>query len=148
MSGLSVSQSPEDLPEPRYRKGDIPLIFLGLIVAAAATIAAVGVVVDNTSPASLTLFGKVVPGLTSQWQIFAAGAAVAIIFMTGIMIAFFGIGRAFRLRQELRDLRDEHEQSMHTLELEKRRLQRALEHARSENGAPPQLPSHPMLTSG
>ena len=147
MSGLSVSQCPKIFRNPATGK-DIPLIFLGLIVAALAIVAAVGVILGNTSPASLTLFGKAVPGLTSQWQVFAAGAALAIVFMTGIMIAFFGIGRAFRLRQELRELRDEHEQSMHTLEMDKRRLQRALDHARSENGAPPQRPSRPMITSG
>jgi uncharacterized protein HemX len=122
------------------------LIFLGLMVAALATTVAVGAVLENTSSASLTVFGKVVPGLTSQWQIFAAGAVVAIVFMAGMMLAFFGMGRAFRLRQELRDLRDEHEQSMHTLEMEKRHLQRALEHARSENGRPQQIPSHPVVT--
>jgi uncharacterized membrane protein YgaE (UPF0421/DUF939 family) len=121
------------------------LIFLGLLVAALAMATAVGVVLDNTSPASLTVFHQAIPGVTSQWQVFVAGATVAIIFMAGMMIAFFGIGRAFRLRQEIRDLRDEHEQSMHTMEMEKRRLQRALEHARSENGAPPHLPSHPAV---
>ncbi|MGI8334983.1 hypothetical protein ACRYCC_33940 [Actinomadura scrupuli] len=123
------------------------MIFLGLMVAALATVAAVGVILDSTAPASLSVFGETVPGINSQWQIFSAGVVLAIVFMTGIMIAFFGIGRAFRVRQELRELRDEHEQSMHTLEMEKRRLQRALEHARSGNGGPPQLPAHNVATS-
>jgi uncharacterized integral membrane protein len=118
------------------------------MVAALATVAAVGVILDNTAPASLSVFGNTVPGINSQWQIFSAGVALAIVFMTGIMIAFFGIGRAFRVRQELRELRDEHEQSLHTLEMEKRRLQRALEHARSGNGSPPQLPAHNVVISG
>jgi hypothetical protein len=122
------------------------LIFIGLMVAALALTVAVGIVLENTSPTSLTVFGKAIPGLTSQWQVFAAGAAMAIVFMAGMVIVFFGIGRAFRRREELRDLRDEREQSVHTLEMEKRRLQRALEHARSANGGHAQVSAHRVAT--
>ncbi|MCW2914881.1 MAG: hypothetical protein JWN52_2949 [Actinomycetia bacterium] len=122
------------------------MIFIGLMVAALALTVAVGIVLENTSPTSLTVFGKAIPGLTSQWQVFAAGAAMAIVFMAGMVIVFFGIGRAFRRRQELRDLRDEREQSVHTLEMEKRRLQRALEHARSANGGHAQVPAPRVAT--
>ena len=122
------------------------MIFIGLIVATLALTVAVGVVLENTSPTSLTVFGKAIPGITSQWQVFATGAAMAIVFMAGMMIVFFGIGRSLRRRQELRDLRDEREQSVHTLEMEKRRLQRALEHARSANGGPAQVPPHRVAT--
>jgi predicted ABC-type transport system involved in lysophospholipase L1 biosynthesis ATPase subunit len=120
------------------------MIFLGLAVAAVAAAVGVGVILDNSGPAQLTVFGHEVIGLDSQWHVFMAGAAVAIVFMTGMMLATLGIGRAVRLRRELRDLRDEHQESMTTLEMEKRQLQRELARARSEGGTSP-LPGQPVV---
>jgi hypothetical protein len=106
------------------------MIFLGVLIALAAGAAGVAVVLDNPGPARLTLFGDEVPGITSQWQVFMAGAVVAIVFMAGMMLATLGFRRAMSMRRELRDLRDEHEESLQTLEMERRRLQQALAQAR------------------
>lgn len=109
------------------------MMFLGLAVALAAVVAGTAVVVDNTGKAELTAFGDTVPGITSEWQVFLAGAVVAIVFMAGITLAAFGFNRSARVRRELRDLREEHEESIHTLELEKRQLQRELARFRHDN---------------
>jgi hypothetical protein len=109
------------------------MIFLGLIVAVVAVGVGVAVVLDNSDATQLTLFGETIPGITSQWQIFAAGAAVAVVFMSGMVVAVLGVGRAIRVRRELRDLRDSHEESLTTLEMEKRHLQRELARARREH---------------
>jgi len=109
------------------------MMFLGLAVAIAAVVAGAAVVVDNTGKAELTAFGDTVPGITSEWQVFLAGAVVAIVFMAGITLAAFGFNRSARVRRELRELREEHEESIHTLELEKRQLQRELARFRHDN---------------
>jgi hypothetical protein len=106
------------------------MIFLGLTVAIAALVVGGSVVVDNTGPTRLRLFGETVPGVTEQWHIFLAGAVIAIIFVLGVAIAAFGFRRAMGIRRELRDLREGREESLQTLEMEKRQLQQELEHAR------------------
>ncbi|MFF5261974.1 hypothetical protein ACFY4C_23805 [Actinomadura viridis] len=106
------------------------MIFLGLLLAGAAVAFATAVVLENSGAAQLNAFGETVPGVTQEWQVFAAGAVVAIVFMTGIALATFGFRRTMGLRRELRDLRYEHEESMQTLEMEKRHLQRELAQAR------------------
>jgi hypothetical protein len=65
-----------------------------------------------------------------QWQVFVAGAGVAVVFMLGMIFIFSGIGRTIRKRRDLRYLREEHEESLTTLEMERRRLQRELARAR------------------
>jgi uncharacterized integral membrane protein len=111
------------------------MIFLGLLVAAAAAGVGVGVVLDNTTDAQLTFLGNAVPGLNSMRHVFLAGAVVAIVFMGGMIVSVLGIGRAVRVRRELRDLRDEHEESLTTLEMEKRHLQRELARVRQQGPA-------------
>ncbi|NDU76279.1 hypothetical protein GWI34_27155 [Actinomadura sp. DSM 109109] len=106
------------------------MIFLGLLVALAAGAVGVAAVLDGSDAARLTLFGDEVPGITSQWQVFMAGAAVAVVFMAGMTIASLGFRRAVHMRRELRELRDEHEESLQTLEMERRKLQQALAQAR------------------
>lgn len=106
------------------------MIFLGLLVALAAGAVGVAVVLDDPGAARLTVFGEEVPGVTSQWHVFMAGAVVAIVFMAGMMVASLGLRRSMNMRRELRDLRDEHEESLQTLEMERRRLQQALAQAR------------------
>ena len=117
------------------------MIFLGLIVALAAAVAGVAVVLDNTGDARLSVFGEQIPGITQQWHVFMAGAVVAIVFMAGAMVAAFGFRRAMNLRRELRDLRDEREESLQTLEMERRRLQQALAQARRGMGDRPSVPA-------
>ncbi|MFI0374310.1 hypothetical protein ACH35V_41180 [Actinomadura sp. 1N219] len=106
------------------------MIFLGLIVILAAVAVAVVVVLDNSGDAQMTLFGDEIPGITDQWHVFMAGAVVAIVFMAGVVIVALGLKRALGMRRELRDLRDEHEESLQTLEMERRKLQQALAQAR------------------
>lgn len=108
------------------------MILLGLVLAIGAIVIGASVVIDNSDSAELSAFGASIPGISSEWQIFLAGAVVAILFMTGLVIVVVGIGRSIRLRRELRDLRDEHEETMHTLEQEKRHLQRELARARRD----------------
>jgi hypothetical protein len=116
------------------------MTFLGLVVAAAAVAIGVGVVLGNNGPAELTIYGQPVSGLTTQWQLFLAGAAVAIVFMAGMTIMTLGMGRSIRQRRELRELRDEHAESMTTMEMERRHLQRELAQAR-RNGTTGTYPS-------
>ena len=121
------------------------MIFLGLVVAAVAVGAGAGILLDNTAAAQLTLLDHTVPGVTATWQVFAAGVVIALIFMGGMIVASVGLNRAVRVRRELRDLRDEHEVSLTTLEMEKRQLQRELARVRSEQPqptAPAQPPAH------
>ncbi|MEU4820541.1 hypothetical protein OG979_19425 [Actinomadura citrea] len=117
------------------------MIFLGLLVALAAGAVGVAVALDNPGAARLTLFGDEVPGITSQWQVFMAGAVVAIVFMAGMMVASLGLRRAMSMRRELRDLRDEHEESLQTLEMERRKLQQALAQARRGMDDPASVPA-------
>jgi len=111
------------------------MIFLGLIVAAVAVGVGVGVVLDNTTDAQFTFLGHAVPGVTSMWHVFLIGAVVAVVFMSGMIVGMLGIGRAVRVRRELRVLRDEHEESLTTLEMEKRHLQRELARVRRQSPA-------------
>ncbi|MDL4773347.1 MULTISPECIES: hypothetical protein [Thermomonosporaceae] len=117
------------------------MIFLGLVVAAAAIVVGAAVVMDNGGAAGLSAFGDTVPGVDAQWQVFMAGAVVAIVFMAGVTVAALGFKRSVGVRRELRDLRDEREESIQTLELERRRLQQALAQAR--RGAGEQQPTVP-----
>jgi demethoxyubiquinone hydroxylase (CLK1/Coq7/Cat5 family) len=87
-------------------------------------------VLDNAGAVELAAFGETVPGVTEQWQVFMAGAVVAVILMAGVTLALLGIRRSMGIRRELRDLRDEHEESLQTLEMEKRQLQRELAQVR------------------
>jgi hypothetical protein len=106
------------------------MIILGLVVTLAAIVAAVAVILGNAGEVHVTAFGHEVPGVTQQWQLFLAGVVVAIVFMAGAGIAALGFRRTMNMRRELRELRDEHEESLQTLELERRKLQQALAQAR------------------
>ena len=106
------------------------MIFLGLVIALAAVVVGTAVVLDNTGDVQLVVFGDSVPGVTQQWHVFMAGAVVAIVFMAGMGLAALGFRRAVGMRRELRNLRDEHEESLQTLEMERRKLQQALAQAR------------------
>jgi hypothetical protein len=115
---------------PELGEETLRMLFLGLVLAVAAVVVGTAVVMENSGTAGLTAFGNEVPGVTEQWQVFMAGAVVAIVFMAGVTVAALGFRRAMGIRRELRDLRDEHAESMQTLELEKRQLQRELAQAR------------------
>ncbi|MBW8481932.1 hypothetical protein [Actinomadura parmotrematis] len=112
------------------------MVIIGLLLAAAAVAVGVGIVMENSAPATLTAFGHTVPGVTAQWQVFFAGAAVAIVFILGTTTLFAGVGRRRRKRRDRRELRREREESLNTLEMERRRLQRELAGARSAPARP------------
>ncbi|MEU8800728.1 hypothetical protein [Spirillospora sp. NPDC048819] len=123
------------------------MIFLGLIVTLAAIVAGVAVVLGNTGDAQMTMFGDSVPGITEQWHVFMAGAVVSIVFMAGMLVVALGFKRAVNARRELRDLRDEHEESLQTLEMERRKLQHALAQARRGIDDQPSVPAQRVAPS-
>ncbi|KAB2384554.1 hypothetical protein, partial [Actinomadura montaniterrae] len=113
------------------------MAFIGLLLLAAAGVVAAGIIMDNTDPSHLTAFGQAIPGIHNEWQVFLAGAGVAVVFVVGMMLTFAGAGRLLRARRDLRYLREEHEESLTTLEMEKRRLQRELARVRQNGGPAP-----------
>ncbi|MFL6053512.1 MAG: hypothetical protein ACJ72W_11425 [Actinoallomurus sp.] len=110
------------------------MVILGIVLAAAAVGVGIGVIAENSSSASIGLFGQHVPGVQTEGQVFAAGVLVAFVFMLGLGLSFLTLNRSLRVRRELRDLRDEHRDSISTLEMEKQQLQRELARARSTAG--------------
>ncbi|WP_205719458.1 hypothetical protein [Actinomadura geliboluensis] len=121
------------------------MVFLGFLLVAAAIAAGAGVVLDNTDAADLVVFGQSVPGVNNEWQVFLTGAGVAVVFVIGMMLTFPGAARRIRNRRDLRDLREEHQESLTTLELEKRRLERELARVRQSGGRrPAQAPPAPQ----
>ncbi|WP_207929293.1 hypothetical protein [Actinomadura sp. 6K520] len=119
------------------------MVFLGFLLVAAAILAGVGVALDNAEAANLVLFGQTVPGVTEQWQVFLAGAAVALVLCCGTALTFTGAARRIRTRRDLRDLREEHEESLTALVAEKRRLERELAQAQRGAGAGRPEPAAP-----
>jgi hypothetical protein len=124
------------------------MFFLGLVVAVAAVVVGTAVVSGNTEAADLTAFGGTIPGITEEWQIFMAGVVVAIAFLAGLTLATLGIRRSMGIRRELRDLRDEHEESLQTLEMEKRQLERELAQVRRNSPVRPSTPLSAVPRSG
>jgi uncharacterized protein HemX len=110
------------------------MVILGIVLAAAAVGVGIGIIAENSSSASIGLFGQHVPGVQTEGQVFAAGVLVAFVFMLGLGLSFLTLNRSLRVRRELRDLRDEHRDSISTLEMEKQHLQRELARARSAAG--------------
>ncbi|MGI8336524.1 hypothetical protein ACRYCC_41840 [Actinomadura scrupuli] len=113
------------------------VVFLGLVVVVVAMVIGVDVAVENTAPATLTVFGRTVPQVTTQGQVLLFGAGVTVVLVAGLVIVYFAMARALRLRRELRYLREEAEESITTLERQKRQLQRELAQARRDTGQAP-----------
>jgi hypothetical protein len=112
------------------------MVFLGILLAAAAVGVGVGIVAENSAAASLSVFGRHIPGVSTQAHVFILGVLVAIIFVVGLTIATLALGRSVRVHRELRDLREEHRESLTSLEMEKRQLERELARARNTNPRP------------
>lgn len=110
------------------------MVFLGLVLAAAAVAAGAGVITANSSPASLTAFGRNVPGVHTEAEVFIGGMILATVFVVGLGFASLSLLRAARARREFRDLRDEREESMSALVRKNHQLQQEL--ARARSGAP------------
>ena len=109
------------------------MIFLGVVLAGIAVALAVAIISENTAPATMSLFGHHIPGVTSEAQVFVAGVVVTIFFVIGMTIASLALGRSMRVRRELRELREEHEESLSTLEMERQQFQRELARARGSH---------------
>lgn len=102
------------------------MVVIGLILAAAAVGLAVGVLLEGGAGSlSLTLYGQQFSGLTPS-ELFLAGMVVAAVFIIGLVMIMTGIRRATRIRRELQDLRESHEEYVETLEAEKAQLEREL----------------------
>jgi hypothetical protein len=112
------------------------MVFLGIVLAGLAVSVVVGIIAENSAPATLSVFGQHVPGVTSEAQVFVAGVIITIFFVVGLAISSLSMGRSMRVRRELRELREEHEESLSTLEMERQQFQRELARARGRAGAP------------
>ena len=113
------------------------MVFLGIVLAGIAVSVVVSIIAENSAPATLSVFGQHIPGVTSEGQVFVAGVIVTIFFVIGLAISSLSLGRSMRVRRELRELREEHEESLSTLEMERQQFQRELARARGARGGAP-----------
>ena len=109
------------------------MVFLGIVLAAAAVAVGVGIITENSSSASLSVFGQHVPGVHTGAQVFIVGGLVATFVIVGLGLSSLSLLRSMRVRRELRDLRDEREESMSALVTKNQQLQQEL--ARTRGGA-------------
>jgi hypothetical protein len=114
------------------------MVLLGIVLAGVAVAVVVGVIAENSAPASLSVFGQHVPGVTSEGQVFVGGVIVTIFFVIGLAISSLALGRSMRVHRELRELREEHEESLTTLEMERQQVPRELARARGTRNPQPQ----------
>ncbi len=123
------------------------MIILGIVLAAGAVAAGAAIVTASSSAASLGMFGHHVPGVHTSAQAFIAGAIVATFVFAGIAVSWLSLMRSVRLRRELRDLRDDREESMSALLTKNQQLQQELARARrGTESVPPtvQVPVGPQ----
>lgn len=106
------------------------MVFLGVVVAIAAVVVGIEVIVQNSSPASLSLFGHHVPGVQTEAHVIIVGMIVALFAGGGFMMSLAALLRTARARRELHDLREEREESLATLQLKNQQLERELALAR------------------
>lgn len=112
------------------------MVFLGLILAAIAVAAGVGVLLGNNDPVTVTAYGQSVSGFTER-EIFIGGLAVACLFVLGWILIISGFRRRRRLKgdlDELDELRENREAYIESLEAERARLTRELSQARQDQG--------------
>jgi uncharacterized integral membrane protein len=109
------------------------MVFLGVIVAVAAVVVGIEIVVQNTSSASLSLFGHHVPGVHTEAHVIIVGMIVALVAGAGFMASLLSLLRNMRARRELQELREEREESLAALQLKNQQLEREL--ARVRGGA-------------
>lgn len=112
------------------------MVFLGLILAAIAVAAGVGVLLGNNDPVTVSAYGQTVSGFTER-EVFVGGLAVACLFVLGWILIVSGVRRRRRLRgdlEELDELRENREAYIESLEAERARLTRELSQARRDQG--------------
>lgn len=120
------------------------MVFLGIVLAAAAVGVGIGVIAENSSSASLGLFGHHVPGVNTEAQVFIAGLIVATFVIAGLGMSSLSLLRSARARRDLRDLREEREESMSTLVMKNQQLERELARARGGVGSAPSTGEVPV----
>ena len=113
------------------------MVFLGIVLATAAVGLGIAVIAENSSAASLSVFGHHVPGVSTGGQVFIVGVIVATFCFVGLAMSSLSLGRSRRVRRELRDLREDREESMATLETKNQQLQQELARARGGSGNAP-----------
>jgi hypothetical protein len=124
------------------------MVFLGIVLAVAAVAVGAGVIAENSSSASLSIFGQHVPGVHTGAQVFIVGGIVATFVIAGLAMSSLSLLRSMRVRRELRDLRDEREESMSALVMKNQQLQQELARTRgsaesgSVTGQVPPTPRH------
>lgn len=120
------------------------MVFLGIILAVAAVAVGVGIVAENSSSASLSIFGHPVPGVHTGAEVFIVGGIVATFVIVGLAISWLSLLRSIRVRRELHDLRDDREESMSELVAKNRQLQQELARARGTAGSAPKTGQVPV----
>jgi len=120
------------------------MVILGIALAAVAVGVGIGVIAENSSSASLSVFGQDVPGVHTEARVFIFGLIVATLVIAGLAASSLSVVRSMRARRELRDLREEREESMSTLEMKNQQLQRELARARSGAGRAPAADEGPV----
>jgi hypothetical protein len=113
------------------------MVFLGIVLATAAVVVGVGVITENSSSASLSVFGQHVPGVHTEARVFIAGVIVATFIIAGLAMSSLSLLRSMRARRELHDLREEREESMSALVKKNQQLQQELARTRSGAGSAP-----------
>jgi hypothetical protein len=109
------------------------MVFLGIVLAAAAVAVGAGIITANSSSASLDLFGQHVPAVHTEAQVFIGGMVVATFVIAGLALSWLSLLRSMRARREFSDLREEREESMSALVRKNQQLQQEL--ARALSGA-------------
>jgi hypothetical protein len=113
-------------------KGELEMIFLGIVFVALAAGVTVGVIsesANNATTMTLDVFGRTLHRVSPS-GVFLIGVGVACVFLLGCAITVSGVRRSTRVRRELRDLRDQQDENVQVLLAEKAQLERELERAR------------------
>lgn len=108
------------------------MVFLGLFIVMAAILLGGELIRENSSSAHVTLFDSTVPFISTDAEVFAAGAAVSALFFIGLLIASRGVRRALRDGRDLDELRDDHAESVAMLIRENAGMRRELQRYRDE----------------
>jgi hypothetical protein len=120
------------------------MIFLGIVfvaLAAGGTAGVIAVNANNSATLTLSLFGTNLHGLSAA-DVFALGGGVACVFLLGCGLIMVGVRRSVRVRRELRELRDQQDESVQILLAEKAQLEREL--ARERHRTPDTLVARPI----
>jgi type VI protein secretion system component VasK len=100
-------------------------------------VVAIGLIAENSSVASLSLFGHNVPGVHTESRVVIVGMVVAAFICAGLAASWLSLLRSMRARRELHDLRDERQESMSALQMQNQQLQRELARVRAGAGGGP-----------